>query len=126
MPRDLNQMMEGGYKTMGGPTQPADDSAGRTIGATDQNQKDQRGIKRDGNTYVETASDGSKVWYPAKHFDNGLRVGFPTKEEAEAANSMSEDELQRYQATAGKEQGQGLDQSVGMGRGGSGMSLPGT
>jgi hypothetical protein len=119
-------MMEGGYKTMGGPTQPADDSAGRTIGATDQNQtKDKRGLKRSGNVYIETQSDGSQIFFPAKHMDNGLRLPFSTKEEAEAANDMSEDEAKRF-ASAGSEQGQGLDQSVGMGRGGSGISLPGT
>jgi hypothetical protein len=118
--------MQGGYKTMGGPTEPADNSAARTIGATEETQtKDKRGIKRSGNVYIETQSDGTQVFYPAKHFDNGLRLGFPDKESAESANDMSEDEAKRF-ASAGSEQGQGLDQSVGMGRGGSGISLPGT
>ena len=116
MPRELDSMMEGGYKSMGGATQPADDSSPSLMNANEEGDQKKPGLTRKGNVYVERGDDGTVRYYPVKHYDNGLRVSFPTEEEADAANNMSEEEVQRMQGT-GQEQGQSLMQAPMMGRG---------
>ena len=51
--------------------------------------------KKMGSVYVETGPDGNSVYYPASHYDQGIKIGFPTQAQAEQANKMTAQEAQK-------------------------------
>jgi len=118
MPENVSSLI-GGMKDLGASRDRADDSSPSLLNAPDQKTKGIN-VHRKGNVYVETDENGITKYYPAKHYDNGIMVSFPTEAEAIRANDMSEEELSGMQMQ-GQEEGQSLLPSPAMGRGGAGL-----
>jgi hypothetical protein len=92
MPKDVSSIV-GSQRSLGESESRAQDSSS-IMGEAGKEPSVRKPVKK-GDVYVDTLEDGRKWFYPAKHFEAGITIGFPTEAEARAANNMSEEELRR-------------------------------
>lgn len=92
MPENVSSLI-GGMKDLGASRVRADDSSTGLLNA--RKAQGRQSVRKEGRVYVETDAQGNSIYYPAVHYEAGTAIGFPTKEEAIAANEMSVEDAKR-------------------------------
>ena len=105
MPENVSSLI-GGMKDLGASRTRADDSSTSLLSS--RRDQGHQSVRKEGKVYIETDAQGGQIFYPAVHYENGDAIGFPTKEQAIAANDMSVEEAKKAAGQETPESSPGL------------------